>query len=64
MLFGVPTKHEQVDTFEKMLAYMRQVMPERYEEAKYRFLDAFTRSAGANDYDVVEVERSSVWGST
>jgi hypothetical protein len=45
MLFNTPTKHNQVDTFEKLTAYVKEVMPEQYVEFAQRFMEAARRSA-------------------
>lgn len=61
MLFGVPTRRDEVDTFEKIVAHVRKVMPDRFEEVRMRFIDAFERSAGTHDYTVEEVAEAEVW---
>lgn len=61
LLFGAPVERMEVDTFEKLVAKVRAVMPDRFEEARERFLEAFQRSAGANDYSLEEVASSWVW---
>ena len=61
LLFGTPVAPEEVNTFEKLVATVRRVFPERFEEARERFLEAFTRSAGKNDYTLEEVASDPVW---
>lgn len=61
LLFGRPVTLEEVNTFEKLVAKVREVYPERFEEARERFLEAFSRSAGKNDYTLEEVSSDSVW---
>lgn len=61
LLFGTPVTHDEVNTFEKLVAKVRAVMPDRFEEARERFLEAFTRSAGVNDYSLDEVASDKVW---
>jgi hypothetical protein len=61
LLFGTPVDPEEVNTFEKLVAKVREVLPERFEEARERFLEAFMRSAGKNDYTLEEVASASVW---
>jgi hypothetical protein len=61
LLFGTPVDHEEVNTFEKLVAKVRAVMPDRFDEARERFLEAFTRSAGKNDYTLDEVASDPVW---
>lgn len=62
LLFGRPVAPEEVNTFEKLVAKVRQVFPERFDEARERFLEAFSRSAGKNDYSVDEFASDTVWG--
>lgn len=62
LLFQSPVTPEEVNTFEKLVAKVRQVLPDRFEEARERFLEAFSRSAGKNDYSVDEVASDAVWG--
>lgn len=62
LLFKKPVGLEEVNTFEKLVAKVREVFPERFEEAKGRFLEAFMRSAGKNDYTLEDVTDSGVWG--
>jgi hypothetical protein len=61
LLFGEPVSLEEVNTFEKLVASVRRYLPERFEEARERFLEAFMRSAGKNDYTLEEVASDSVW---
>jgi len=61
LLFGAPVDPTEVDTFEKLVAMVHVRMPERFEEARERFLEAFSRSAGKNDYTVEEVAQDPVW---
>jgi len=61
LLFGAPVDLTEVDTFEKLVAMVHTRMPERFDEARERFLEAFTRSAGKNDYTVEEVAQDPVW---
>lgn len=61
LLFGQPVGLEEVNTFEKLVATVHRVFPERFEEARKRFLEAFTRSAGKNDYALDEVASDRVW---
>lgn len=61
LLFQEPVGLEEVNTFEKLVAKVHEVFPERFEEAKERFLEAFSRSAGKNDYTLEEVANSWVW---
>lgn len=61
LLFNQSVGLEEVNTFEKLVAKVREVFPERFEEAKDRFLEAFSRSAGKNDYTLEEVASSWVW---
>ena len=61
ILFGEPVGLEEVNTFEKLVSAVRRYLPERFEEARERFLEAFSRSAGKNDYSLEEVASSSVW---
>lgn len=62
LLFGTPVTPEEVNTFEKLVDKVRAVMPGRFEEARERFLEAFSRSAGKNDYSVDAVSADPVWG--
>lgn len=63
MLFGPGTKHEDVNTFEKVVKHVRENMPERYGE----FWERFCQSAGGssiakqNAYDVYEMVVHPVW---
>lgn len=61
LLFGEPVSLEEVNTFEKLVSSVRRYLPERFEEARERFLEAFMRSAGKNDYTLEEVASDSVW---
>lgn len=61
MLFGEDVLTQEVATFEKLLVMVKMTMPDRFDEAKERFLEAFSRSAGKNDYSVEEVSQSDVW---
>ena len=61
LLFGTPVTPAEVNTFEKLVAKVRAVMPDRFEEARERFLEAFSRSAGKNDYSVAEFAADAVW---
>lgn len=63
MLFGPAANVAELVTFEDTVRMVRRWNPERFEEAKERFLEAFTRSAGANDYNVEDVRHSDVWNS-
>lgn len=63
LLFGQPVEQEEVNTFEKMVAKIRQLLPLRFEEARERFLEAFIRSAGKNDYSLEEIARDPIWDS-
>lgn len=61
LLFGQPVDPEEVNTFEKLVAKVRTVFPDRFEEARDRFLEAFRRSSGANGYSVEELASDAVW---
>lgn len=61
LLFGESVAPGEVDTFEKLVSMVRHHMPERFEEARERFLEAFMRSAGKNEYSLEEVSTDSVW---
>lgn len=61
LLFGESVGLEEVNTFEKLVSTVRRYLPERFDEARERFLEAFSRSAGKNDYSLEEVASSSVW---
>jgi len=61
LLFKSPVSPVEVDTFEKLVAKVREVMPDRFAEARERFLEAFTRSAGKNDYTLEELASDPVW---
>lgn len=61
LLFGQPVTPSEVNTFEKLVAKVRSALPDRFEEARERFLEAFTRSAGKNDYSLEEVASDPVW---
>lgn len=61
LLFGTDVLPFEVDTFERLVALVKQLMPDRFDEAKERFLEAFSRSAGKNDYSVEEVANADVW---
>lgn len=61
LLFGQPVDPEEVNTFEKLVAKVRTVFPDRFEEARDRFLEAFRRSSGANGYSVDEFASDAVW---
>ena len=63
MLFGPGTKHEDVNTFEKVVKHVREKMPNCYGE----FWERFCQSAGGssiakqNAYDVYEMVVHPVW---
>lgn len=61
LLFKHPVKPNEVDTFEKLVSKVRQLLPDRFEEARERFLEAFMRSAGKNDYSLDQVASDKVW---
>jgi hypothetical protein len=61
LLFGQPVSHSEVNTFEKLVGKVQDLLPDRYEEARERFLEAFSRSAGKNDYELDAVAASDVW---
>lgn len=61
LLFGQKMDPLDVDSFEKVVRAVRLMMPDRFQEAKERFLEAFTRSAGANDLSLEEVALDPVW---
>lgn len=61
MLYGVSTVESDVPTFELALARLREVMPDRFAEARERFLEAFNRSSGANGHDMALVSQHPVW---
>lgn len=61
LLFGFPVSESEVETFESLVDKIRTHMPERFDEARERFLEAFTRSAGANDLSLEEVASDPVW---
>lgn len=63
LLFGTPVDHSEVNTFEKLVSKVRAVMPDRFDEARERFLEAFSRSAGKNDYSVDDVALDPVWNA-
>lgn len=46
LLFGHEVAVRDVDTFEKMVAVVKEFMPHRVEEVKERFTEAFRRSSG------------------
>ena len=63
ILFGPGTKHEDVNTFEKVVKHVREKMPDRYGE----FWERFCQSAGGssiakqNAYDVFEMVVHPIW---
>jgi transposase-like protein len=61
LLFGMPVTHEEVNTFEKLVAKVREVLPDRFEEARERFLEAASRSAAKNDYTLEGLSNLPVW---
>lgn len=61
MLFEHPVELDEVDTFEKLVAKIAHCMPDRFTEAKERFIESFMRSAGRNDYTREEMENDEVW---
>lgn len=61
LLFGMPVDQEEVNTFEKLVAKVQQAFPDRFDEARERFLEAFMRSAGKNDYTLEAVATATVW---
>lgn len=61
ILFGCETRESDVTTFEEVVARIKAVMPSRYEEARERFLEAFSRSSGANGHNVEETANHPVW---
>jgi len=61
LLFGAPVLQEEVNTFEKLVAKVHELMPDRFEEAKERFLEAALRSAAKNEYTLEELSNASVW---
>jgi hypothetical protein len=61
LLFGAPVTHSEVNTFEKLVAKVREVMSDRFEEARERFLEAAMRSAARNDYSRETLQNSPVW---
>lgn len=61
LLFGKHVALEEVNTFEKLVAKVSETFPERFAEARERFLEAFSRSAGKNDYSLDEVASDPVW---
>jgi hypothetical protein len=61
LLFGRPVDPQDVNTFEKLVAMVQLVYPDRFDEAKSRFLEAFQRSAGKNDYRVEDLINDPVW---
>jgi hypothetical protein len=63
LLFKAPVRLDEVDTFEKLVAMVRLHFPLRIQEAKERFLEAFSRSAGANDYQVSDIADLPLWNS-
>jgi hypothetical protein len=61
VLYGVPTTEADVPTFELAVARLREVMPERFTEARERFLEAFQRSSGANGHNIQDTASHPVW---
>ncbi|KKK95014.1 hypothetical protein LCGC14_2677080, partial [marine sediment metagenome] len=63
MLFGPGTKHEDVNTFEKVVKHVRENMPDRYGEFWERFCQSADGSSIAkqNAYDVYEMVVHPVW---
>jgi hypothetical protein len=61
LLFGEPTVHNEVDTFETLVAKARKCFPDRFDELKERFLESFGKSAKQNGYDLEEVANAAVW---
>lgn len=58
ILFRTPTRHSDVDTFEKIVERVKLCYPEEYSEIAERFLESFLRSAGKRDYTAEEVQRA------
>lgn len=63
LLFGQDVACDSVQTFEDLLRVVHATDHSRCLEAKERFLEAFKRSAGANDYKVDDVRDSDVWNA-
>lgn len=61
LLFGKPVSHDEVNTFEKLVAMVRKAMPERFMEARERFLEAAMRSGAKNEYTLESLSTASVW---
>ncbi len=62
LLFGRPVAFEEVATFEKCVKLVRECFPDRFEEAKERFLEAMSRSSGNVMSGVDDLENHQVWG--
>jgi hypothetical protein len=60
ILLGQEVHREEVDTFEKMVGKMREVMPERMAEARDLFLEMYRRSS-ARGIGLEEVAQLSLW---
>jgi hypothetical protein len=61
ILFDGDIDRSEIDTFEKIIAVIKHRMPKKYEMIRERFLEAFTRSAGQNDYSVEDVANDKIW---
>lgn len=61
LLLGQRVALEDVDTFEKLVKQVKTYHPDRFDEAKERFAEAFMRSAGRNEYSLEDVLSSPVW---
>jgi hypothetical protein len=61
ILFDGDIDRSEIDTFEKIVKVVKTRMPERFKEIKERFLEAFTRSAGQNDYKLEDVANDEIW---
>ena len=61
LLFGFPVKPHEVNTFEKMVVAIKKYMPDRFQEAKERFLVSSKTSSAANSIDLEQLAMDPVW---
>ena len=63
LLFGRPVKESEVATFEDLVGMVAKCFPDRFQEAKERFAEAFLRSGGKGMYTADELDADPVWNA-
>lgn len=61
MIFGHKVSFDQIDTFEKLVAYVAETFPVEFNDIKDRFVQAYMKSGVRKDHTHEELYASNVW---